>query len=253
MIVRTAFLILFSTVSILFSGCSSQKDTPDGMLSKALSCAVNGDWSKAGSLSEEVLKQNPSHVEALLLNALALSYQDRIQNAIDESLKAVQISPNLFTAQYLKGYLLYKNKNYDQCIEPLRAARAIRPNDLNTAILLAQASLMLKNTTAAAGYYKLIARDPRFNSNPASWTGLGMAFLKTNPNLSNSYFRIAEKKAPLNPATALNLAVLNDEYLRKKAVASEYYQKFLRLSQGKPEFDPQREQVRKRLSEIAAR
>ena len=155
-------------------------------------------------------------------------------------------------AQYLKGYLLYRNRNYDQCIEPLRIARSLRPSDMNSAILLAQASLKLRNATAAAGYYKIIAKDRRFNSTPAPWVGLGMAFLKTRPTLARSYFMLAEKRAPENPLVALNLAVVNDSNLRSPLNAVPYYNKFMRLTQDKSGFDAMRAKVQKRLTGIAA-
>ncbi|MGN0873264.1 MAG: hypothetical protein ACI4UV_18920, partial [Victivallales bacterium] len=113
-------------------------------------------------------------------------------------------------------------------------------------------SLKLRNATAAAGYYKIIAKDRRFNSTPAPWVGLGMAFLKTRPTLARSYFMLAEKRAPENPLVALNLAVVNDSNLRSPLNAVPYYNKFMRLTQDKSGFDAMRAKVQKRLTGIAA-
>ena len=249
------FAILLSAVLLpfLFSACSSNSEPADVLVKKSFDSAMGGDWKTAADLAERAVDQEPSNVNALLLYALALSYTDRLQSAIDESLKAVKLAPSSFTAQYLKGYLLYKNGNYDQCIEPLRLARTLRPADMNSAILLAQASLELRNTNAAAGYYKLIARDRRFYSTPAPWIGLGMAFVRTNPTLARSYFSLAERRAPDNPLIALNLAVVYDANLKTPMDAVPYYNKFLRLTQDKAGFDAMRAKVQKRLTEIAAR
>ena len=245
-VLAAAFLPVF------FSACSSRQEPADVLLTKSFNCAVNGDWKLAADFAKRAAEQEPSNVNALILYSLALSYTDQLQSAIDESLKAVKIAPGSFMAQYLKGYLLYRNRNYDQCIEPLRIARSLRPSDMNSAILLAQASLKLRNATAAAGYYKIIAKDRRFNSTPAPWVGLGMAFLETRPTLARSYFMLAEKRAPENPLVALNLAVVNDSNLRSPLNAVPYYNKFMRLTQDKSGFDAMRAKVQKRLTGIAA-
>ena len=134
-VLAAAFLPVF------FSACSSRQEPADVLLTKSFNCAVNGDWKLAADFAKRAAEQEPSNVNALILYSLALSYTDQLQSAIDESLKAVKIAPGSFMAQYLKGYLLYRNRNYDQCIEPLRIARSLRPSDMNSAILLAQASL----------------------------------------------------------------------------------------------------------------
>ena len=246
-------ILAAALLPLLFGACSSKKESADVLLAKSFNCAVNGDWKLAESYAKNAVASAPSSLEALLLHALALSYTDKLQNAIDESRKAVQLAPEDFTAQYLRGYLLYRNGNYDQCIEPLRKARSLRPNDLNSTILLAQASLKLRNKTVAAGYYKIIAKDSRFNAEPAPWIGLGMAYLKTDPSRARSYFLIAERRAPENPFVALNLAILNDANLQHPADAVPYYNKFLRLTENKSGCDAVHAKVRKRLSEITAR
>lgn len=248
-----ATILAAALLPLLFTACSSEKESADTLLSKSFSCAVNGDWKLAESYAKRAVAAAPENPDALILHALALSYTDELQGAIDESRKAVSLAPDHFTAQYLKGYLLYRNGNYDQCIEPLRIARSLRSDDLNSAILLAQASLRLRNATAAAGYYKIIAQDRRFNATPAPWIGLGMAFLKTKPSLSKSYFQIAERRAPENPLVALDLAVLCDTNLKRPADAVPYYSKFLLLTQDKSGYDAMRNNVRRRLSELAPR
>ncbi len=249
----SAMLSAALLLAFCLAACSSKSEPADVLIKKSFDSAMAGDWKNAEELAERAVAQEPSNVTALLLHALALSYTDRLQSAIDESLKAVKLAPGSFTAQYLKGYLLYKNRSYDQCIEPLRIARSLRPSDMNSAILLAQASLELRNTTAAAGYYKIIARDRRFYPTPAPWIGLGMTFLKTRPTLTRSYFMLAERRAPDNPLIALNLAVLNDSALKSPMNAVPYYNKFLRLTRDKAGFDAMRVKVQKRLTEIAAR
>ncbi len=249
----SAMLSAALLLAFCLAACSSKSEPADVLIKKSFDSAMAGDWKNAAELAEQAADQEPSNVTALLLHALALSYTDRLQSAIDESRKAVRLAPGSFTAQYLEGYLLYKNRNYDQCIEPLRIARSLRPTDMNSAILLAQASLELRNTTAAAGYYKIIARDRRFYPTPAPWIGLGMTFLKTRPTLTRSYFTLAERRAPDNPLIALNLAVVNDSALKSPMNAVPYYNKFLRLTGDKAGYDELRAKVRKRLTEIAVR
>ena len=104
-VLAAAFLPVF------FSACSSRQEPADVLLTKSFNCAVNGDWKLAADFAKRAAEQEPSNVNALILYSLALSYTDQLQSAIDESLKAVKIAPGSFMAQYLKGYLLYRNRN----------------------------------------------------------------------------------------------------------------------------------------------
>ncbi|OQA85975.1 MAG: hypothetical protein BWY31_01594 [Lentisphaerae bacterium ADurb.Bin242] len=224
--------------SVLFlCACSAPPEPVGSLLSKACAKASNGDWLGADTLARQVLKQENANIDALLLCALARSNLDSEREAIDYAMKAAELAPGNFHAQYIKGFLLYKSGKYDLALGPLRAARNLREDDLNTLILLAQTSYVRKNLIQSAGYYSLLVRIPKYGNSPLPWNGIGVCYAQSNPRKALAFFRKAEQLSPYDPATALNLAVLYDVHLRQPAAAKSYYERFLRLSTGKAEYD----------------
>lgn len=243
-----AFAISFSV--LLLSGCSGQQEPVATLLSKACAKATNGDWPAADVLAGQVLKQEDKNVDALLLCALAKSNMGAEREALDFAMKAAELAPTSFHAQYIKGFLLYKSGKYDLAIDPLRAARNLREDDLNSLILLAQASYAKKNMVQAAGYYSILLRIPKYGNTPMPWNAIGVCYAQSEPRKAQAFFRKAEQIAPADPATALNMAVLLDVNLRQPAAAKAYYERFLTLSTGKAEYDSVRGTAELRLDSM---
>lgn len=245
-------IFLFGTLlfPLLFSACSAQPEPVSVMLSKACAKAVDGDWLGADNLAKQILKQEKNNVDALMLYALSRSNLDSPREALDCAMKAAELAPGNFYAQYIKGFLLYKSGKYDMALAPLRAARNLREDDMNTLILLAQASLAQKNMDQSAGYYSMLIRIPQYGNTPLPWNGIGVCYAAKNPRKALAFFRKAEQLSPNDPPTALNLAVLYDFHLRQPATAKAYYERFLRLSTGKAEYDSIRGTAELRLDSM---
>ncbi len=64
---------------------------------------------------------------------------------------------------------------------------------------------------------------------------------------------MAERYAPNDPVTVLNLAILHDSYLRQESNARHYYEQFLRIAAGKAEYDVIRSRAELRLDSIKGR
>ena len=244
---------IVAALTVLFvNGCSGPEVPVNVMLEDAYQKAETGDWTAADKLAANVLKREGNNVNALILRAMSCSHHDEQQKALDYAIAAANLKPNLFLAQYLKGQLLYKSRKYDLAQVALKAALKLRPNDQNTLILLAQATLHQKQYMVSATYFARLAKqNPQIRSTSLPWNGIGICYARTMPTKAKQFFRQAEKIAPYDPVTSLNLAVFYDRYNRNRMLACQYYQRFIRLSTGKAEYDMIRGSAQSRLDSIS--
>lgn len=232
------------------AGCGSPKEENAVLLARALERAKEADWKDALKLTEAAVDQDPSDAAALIFHALALEKTLDQDQALDQAAAAVRIAPDDFIAQYTLGRMLYEKGKYDRALAPLMKARRLRPSDANTVVLLAQTTARLNNS-AALGYYRLLAQNPRFRRNPAVWSQIGTLYLiRHDPGKALTAYREAGRLAPENPNVALNLAVVNDFYLNNKAEASTYYNKYQRLTANSPDLTAKRLEVVERLRRL---
>lgn len=252
---KRLMLLIFSVTltAILTAGCGGSKVPTAQLLTKSMTLTVEGNWKEAGELAAKAAKQDPNSAEASVLLALSLENTSRIDDALDEINKAVELNPKLFIAQYTKGRLLFAKEKYESSIAPLKAALALKPESTDTVILLAQASSNI-NSNDAAGYYAMLAKNARYKTRPEPWNELGIFFLsKKDYQKAKAYFRQAEKLAPGNPICTLNLAIINDQYLNLPAESVSYYNKFMRLTESNPGYDSVRQDVSERLKKLSVR
>lgn len=242
------------TAVLLISGCSKPAAPVGVLLDQAAGKASEGDWRAAGRLAGDALKQDRQNADALMLKALSCSNLDARHEAVEYAIQAARIRPRLFLAHYIQGMLLSKNGKPELALKALKEARRLRPGDVNTLILLAENSMAVKRYQEAAGYFKLLAtQDKSYQSSPYLWNGLGVCFSARDPRLALRFFRQAAKCAPNDPITALNLAVLQDRYLRQKDNAIRSYERLIRLTDGKVEYDSIRRQAAYRLDTLKDR
>lgn len=252
---RKIFFLYGLTCALAFGTCACSKPSEpvSVQLNQAADKAMAGDWAGAEKITRQALKQEPDNVNTLMLRAMACNNLGASAEALDLALRAAQLAPKLFLAQYLKGMLLCKNGKYDLALSPLKEARSLRPGDTNTLILLAEASLNQKKYDAAAYCFSSLARLPEYKLTPYPWNGIGVSYAVRAPQKALKFLRQAERLAPADPVTALNLAVLYDTRLRQKAPAMAYYARFLQLSAGKAEFDAIRGSAELRLDSLKGR
>lgn len=235
------------------SGCSQPEVPAGALLNQAAAKASEGNWAGADALAKQVLKQDKHNVNALMLRALARNNLDARSEAAEYAIHAARVRPDLFLAQYIQGMLLSRNGKPELALKALREARRLRPDDVNTLILLAENSLAVRRYEDAAGYFKLLARHPGYRNSSYLWNGLGICHTVLNPKLAMKFFRVAQRNAPNDPVTALNVAVVYDRYLKDRARAAAGYERFIRLATGKAEYDTIRQQAEYRLDSMKGR
>ena len=246
--------ILFAAafaVILSMTGCSKPAVPVGVLLDQAAGKASEGDWAAAGRLAGEALKQDKQNADALMLKALACSNLDARHEAVEYAIQAARIKPQLFLAQYIQGMLLSKNRKPDLALKALKEARRLRPDDINTLILLAENSMAVRRYQEAAGYFKMLAtQDKSYRSSPYLWNGLGVCYSSRDPKLALRFFQMGARFAPNDPITVLNLAVLHDRYLRLPDNAVSFYERLLQMTDGKAEYDSIRRQAASRLNAL---
>lgn len=250
---KCSFIAGMAGLFIFFcGGCSKAPEPVETLLEHGAERAAAGDWSGADAAAGKALKQRKNQVNALLLRAMARNNLDCCAEAQEYAMRAAQLDPKSFLAQYLKGMLLSKNGKPGLALAALREARRMRPDDLNTLILLAESSLKAKKYDAAAGYFKHLARSPEYRSTPYPWNGIGVCYAAHAPRKALAFFHMAERLAPGDPGAAVNLAVICDK-LRALDTARSYYRRFLLLTEGKAEYGAIRAAAKLRLESIPNR
>ena len=237
----------------ILAGCSDPAVPAGTLLNNAAEKAAAGDWQEADRLARQVLKQDKNNADALMLRALAGNSLDSRNEAVEYAIQAARVKPDHFLPHYIQGMLLSKNGKPDLALRSLKEARRFRPDDVNTLILLAENSIAVRRFREAAGYFKLLARNQNYRTSAYLWNGLGICFAESNPQMAMAFFKQAERYAPNDPVTMLNLAVLHDRYLHKEPDARRYYERFVRIAMGKAEYDSIRGKVEFRLDSMKER
>ncbi|MBO5762218.1 MAG: hypothetical protein J6S53_11840 [Lentisphaeria bacterium] len=232
-------LVMFFLVS-----CGEKEILSDVLLSQCLTEAEKGNWEGAEKLSSAVLARDKNNIHALILQALAMHNTDRLQEAMDSISSAVKLAPGNFYAQYLNGYFAYKSGRYKEAVRPLNMAQNLKPDDLNTLVLLAQTHYKLKNDRLAISFYKKLALHPKYKNSATPVNALGILYYRSNPKLAEMYFLNAAKRAKVqeHPLTSYNSAVFY-ELTRNKKSAVVNYRKFVAETKDKAGFGPLREKV----------
>ena len=240
-------------IMLPFCGCSKPAVPVGTLMNQAVQKASEGNWRAADELAKQALKQQKDNADALMLRALAQNNLDFRHEAVENAIHAARIKPELFLAHYIQGMLLSKNGKPDLALKALKEARRLRPDDVNTLILLAENSIAVKRYQEAAGYFKLLGKNPNYLHSAYLWNGLGVCHAVINPAMALKFFRMAARYEQENPITVLNQAILYDKYLNDQEKAKQGYEQFGRLTAGRAEYDTYRRQVESRLNSMKDR
>ena len=252
-ILSLAYLGTISLFCGLICGCSEPEAPAGLLLHNAAARASEGDWVAADQLAKQVLRQDKNNASALMLRALARNCLEPRSEAVEYAIQAARLQPEQFLPHYIQGMLLSRNGKPELALRALKEARRLRPDDINTLILLAENSIAVKRYREAAGYFKLLARNQNYRTSPYLWNGLGICYTSRSPQMALKFFRMAERYAPNDPVTLLNLAVLYDVYLKQEPEARSCYERFIRSAVGKAEYDGVRSQAEFRLDSMKGR
>jgi tetratricopeptide (TPR) repeat protein len=234
-------------------GCSGSNDV-NSMLKLSMQQAMAGQWKNSLNLAEDVLAEDKTNIDALLLRAVAADNLDQHDVAIDSALQAVKINPDNFVALYTIGRLYSKeNMRLSDAISYLEKAHNLNPNDINTLILLANNSIKLKSAKSRIYLSKLSSLDGAYASDALYLNMLGCANIFNN-NLKEAGKNIVAAyncdKLVKDPIITYNLAVLFDSYYKRSQNAVGYYNKFLELAAKNPAYADMKSEVTARLKKI---
>ena len=109
-----------STVSI---------DDETNRMERAYDSLNEGEIADALQLYDEILKENPNHIDALNYKGLALASVGHYEEAIQWYDKALTIDPSNISALNNKGVALYNLGHYDEAIQWYDKALNIDPKD----------------------------------------------------------------------------------------------------------------------------
>ncbi|MBE6391332.1 MAG: tetratricopeptide repeat protein [Lentisphaerae bacterium] len=137
-------LMILSALLILCCGCG-KKESDNTKLNNAVKEFANGDFARAESLINEVLKNNPDNSSARLLQALKYEKDGDLDKALDIASAVSAEYPDSFAALYTKGRLqaqrpLHRRNAY----ETLTEANLREPSNVSTLILLCNLGTELK-------------------------------------------------------------------------------------------------------------
>ncbi len=267
-VVKKNFFVIFAILLIsLITSCSQDVElTVDQLLMSAVEHGDNGNWPEALRFAEQAFEKDKRNVDAAVIYSIALEHNSKFTKALDEIVKVGSSAPNHFMAQFTQGRMLFNRgedgggmQYYSDALVPLDNAIAIRPNSIETKILIARTKFKLGIYDEAAKYYSALRKETRFSKKPEAYNeaGISMALdyckkpAKKKLDYAKAFMNLAYKRGKDNPQIVFNTAVLYDLYLKKPATADKLYQRFMTLTEDKPEFSKKREQVLARRKNIS--
>lgn len=148
--------------------------------------------------------------------ALALSIENKDDEAIQELRRTLALKPGLYQAEVNLGTLLLRDKRPADAIVPLKDAAVSRPKDERPNLLYAEALYQTGDLAQAGQYYRIVVDlDPK---SAVAQSGLAHSLLKqSHLDESAPHFRAA---AALDPAYKDDLLLLAAEY-EKSGMAEE--------------------------------
>jgi Tfp pilus assembly protein PilF len=173
----------------------------------------------AETLLRQALQADAKDFAAHFNLALALSLQQKDDEAIRELRRTLELQPGLYPADSNLGTLLLRNKRAAEAVPVLKEALESAPNSGEKAaranLLYAQALYETSDVAQAEQYYRAAAAlDPR---SAAAQSGLAHTLLKqAKPAEADEHFRTA---ASLDPRYRDDLLELAAEYEKSNKVA----------------------------------
>ncbi len=218
----------------------------------AMSAALKrGDWRKAAELAATAVKRDRENANAHLVYALALEQAGQHEKALNEALRAAQLDPEHFMAQYTKGRMLFERHQYQDCIGPLAAADKLKPGCPQVLILMGKCHSVLNNLNQARKCYTRLGHIPEYRKRPEAFNELGVLYLKKGEVRKGfAYIYRANQLKSSDPVLVLNLAIVYDVYLNQPRKAVLLYNKYLKLILRNNALEPKRDKVRMRIDKI---
>lgn len=236
---RKAFFSLFIIFAIfLLFSCRP----PDFQLElqQAMTDAVSGQLESALHTSSRCLQAAPDNMDALALTNYCLYMLNNDKATTDKVLfsmeRAIVQNPKRFDLQYFYGWMLYRQGKYPEAIEALEAAYALLPESAarhnrdtrGNLLFMMGRSCMRSNLPRGMGYLQAARAYEPFAEWPELYNGLAILSLQQEKwEEAASWLLTGLRQEPNHPSLLRNLAVVYDNYLNRKDLASQYYEQTL--------------------------
>lgn len=251
-------LILLFVLSCIFccGGCGDEETvaTTEQLMEQAFNAANGGRWDIALQYSAQAYKNRPDDVSVRIMHALALENNGQENEALEISRSAAEDKTS-FLAQYTYGRMLFQRERYEQAMQVLKSALALRSDDFNTLLMLQQAAAILNHPENKKYYsqlWRLYGSKRGADFKAYIYNEGSLHFLRTDKRSRNVErgFLEALKAAPDSPQIMLNLAIYYDYYCGNYQKAEPFYKRFLFLTENHSGMLDERNRIRQRESEI---
>ncbi len=244
------YLFFCLGITLSFISCGKKEYTTSKLLAISLFHAEKGEWKKANEFSTRALKKDSENLDALIMNAVTLEYILKVDDAIDNALLAVKISPDNYFCQYNLGRLLYKKELYSDSLAPLNKAEQIESTN-EIKLLLSDVYIKLSENKKAIRLLHILSKTEEYIDNPAIFNELGVLWTKEgNKKKGVAFLKKAFSLNNENQTIALNLGILCDKYFESPRFAKIYYMKYLKIIKNNPELAQKYKEIQSKVKDI---
>lgn len=194
-IMKKLFFIPPALLMLCLCCSCGNKNSADAELQRAAAHAERNDWHKAQEVTAKILKRSPRHSNAQLLMALCLEKNGSLEEAADLARQAAKVRRSDFAALYTAARLTYlatpaRRETFDE----LEKALLLRPNDLNTLILLCNCGTEISHPRVLKYLQKLEKMNPPDPATVQFQLGAYHAARKNLENAANYFLRAVRLK-----------------------------------------------------------
>ncbi|ANM67905.1 Tetratricopeptide repeat [Arabidopsis thaliana x Arabidopsis arenosa] len=146
----------------------------DFRLSRGIAQVNEGNYTKAISIFDKVLKEEPTYPEALIGRGTAYAFQRELESAIADFTKAIQSNPAASEAWKRRGQARAALGEYVEAVEDLTKALVFEPNSPDVLHERGIVNFKSKDFTAAVKDLSICLKQEK--DNKSAYTYLGLAF-----------------------------------------------------------------------------
>ncbi|CAH8345100.1 unnamed protein product [Eruca vesicaria subsp. sativa] len=149
----------------------------DFRLSRGIAQVNEGNYMKAISIFDKVLKEEPTYPEALIGRGTAYAFQRELENAIDDFTKAIQSNPAAGEAWKRRGQARAALGEFAEAVEDLTRALELEPKSPDILHERGIINFRSKDFTAAVKDLSICLKQEKDNKSAYTYLGLSFASL----------------------------------------------------------------------------
>jgi len=227
-------LLLFVIITLLFS-CTPKDET--AMLEQETVQAKRAGINKEIEKYKIQLDKAPNDYERAVASNQIAQLQSEKGNAalmLEYAQKAVKYQPNLYMSRYLLGKSYNEVGRYDDAIKELEESIQLKSDFALAHYELGNALYKnYKYPQAIEEYLQAITLNPKFYQ---AMNNAALLYAETGKYAeAEKYFKNAIAAKSNFPTPYKNLGILYETRLKNKALAIEYYSKYLKVRPNAPD------------------